>query len=318
MAAFLILSLACATDAAGSDSAVVIERPYITYHLDHPSFLGPVDSAVLTARIKLAELLRDTIDYIPDLYLVSTADRFGDLIGGKFPDWGAAAAIPSKKRVVLKSPGAFNTQRPLPELVAHEYAHLALANRLGLYSPPRWLDEGVSMFTSMEWGWSENLAMSKAAVFRQFVSLTEIDLVNRFNAGRAQVAYAQSFVAVKYLIDQYGINSFNILLDSIAQGAPLDSALMASTGSTMAGFEKEFQDHLMTRYNVMSLFMDTFWFWIVLAFIVVIGGFLSFRRRRAIYRKWEEDERYHSTDFDYGDSRAPEQADEDDDEAWRR
>lgn len=303
---------------AASDNSTAIRRPYVTYYLDSPDYAASVDSALLSARAKLASLLRDTVAYAPDLYLVNDADRFRTLIGGKFPDWGAAAAIPSRGRIVLKSPGAFNVQRPLPELVAHEYSHLALADRLGLYSPPRWLDEGLAMYVSMEWSWSNNLAMSKAAVFRQFVKLSEIELVNRFNAGKAEVAYSQSCVAVKYLIDQYGINSFNVLLDSIAHGAPLDSALMAATGSTMAGFEQEFHEHLLQRYNVMSLFMDTFWFWIILAFVVVIGGFLSFRRRRQVYRRWEEEERFQSTDFDYGDSRKPEQVDEDDDEAWRR
>lgn len=295
-----------------------IERSYVSYFLDNPSFLSEVDSALVTARAKLHMLLRDTIDYKPSLYLVGDLGRFAELVGGKFPDWGAAAAIPSRGRMVIKSPDRLSTFRPLSELVMHEYAHLALADRLGVREAPRWLDEGLAMYVSLEWGWSNNLAMSKAAVFRQFVSLSEIDRVNRFNSSRAELAYAQSCLAVKYFIDQYGINALNMMLDEIVRGKPLDTALMASTGSTLAGFEEEFHEFLTQRYNILSLFMDTFWFWIALAFIVVIGGFLSFRRRRAYYRKWEEEDKLESRDFEYGDAETPEQPDEDDDDAWRR
>jgi len=49
---------------------------------------------------------------------------------------------------------------------------------------------------------------------------------------------------------------------------------------------------------------------------VIIGFFLALRRRRQYYRKWEEEERLASTDFDYGDPDEPERPD--DDEPWRR
>ena len=85
----------------------------------------------------------------------------------------------------------------------------------------------------------------------------------------------------------------------------------------MAEFDREYQEHLNTRYNLAGLFMDTIWLWMILAFVVVIGGILKIRQRRTYYKKWEEEEKLQSTDFDYGDSRKPEVPDEDDDEAWR-
>ena len=62
--------------------------------------------------------------------------------------------------------------------------------------------------------------------------------------------------------------------------------------------------------------MDTIYFWLALALIVIIGGAMNFKKRRRYYEQFEEDEKLHSTDFDYGDSDNPEQID-DEDEAWR-
>lgn len=67
---------------------------------------------------------------------------------------------------------------------------------------------------------------------------------------------------------------------------------------------------------MVSLFMDTMFFWLGLAIVVIIGSWLRVRKKRRLYRKWEQQEQLESTDFDYGDPANPEKI-EDDDEPWR-
>ena len=43
---------------------------------------------------------------------------------------------------------------------------------------------------------------------------------------------------------------------------------------------------------------------------------MRYRKKRSYYKKWEEEEKLHSTDFDYGDPDNPETTD-DDGESWR-
>jgi hypothetical protein len=320
-AAIALLSiLVLAFDTSHADSPVVrgVPTAYAEFYFDDESYLPAAESSLVLARARLINILRDSLNYLPAIYLTSDPIRFNELIGERFPDWGAAAAIPVRQQMVLKSPKLFGTGRPLSELIAHEYSHLVLAHRAGFREPPRWFDEGLAMFISMEWGWSNNLAMSRAAVFRQFIELRDIDRVNRFSADKAQVAYAQSYLAVKYFLSQYGHDGVNRFLDEIAKGRSTDSALMASTGSNYADFEKEYFDFLSKRYNMTSLLMDTSYFWIAPAFLLTLGAFLKFRSRRKYYRKWQEEEKFESRDFDYGDSDTPEQIDDDEDEAWRR
>jgi hypothetical protein len=292
-----------------------VEREHYSYYFDKPAYVAVADSALDRARERLSELLRHELSYKPAVYIPETDAEFRRLTHGMLPDWGVAVAFPQRKLIAIKSPDKFNVSRSLQELLVHEYAHLVTDERTGFHHPPRWFNEGLSMYVSMEWGWSDNLAMSKAAVFGQLIPLADIELVNRFGEGKAHVAYSQSFLAVKYLFDEYGVNSVNVFLDQIAAGKSVNRALVESTGSTHAEFDKEFREFLLKRYNASSLFMDTFFFWIGLALIVVVGTFLRYRKRRQLFKKWEQEEKFHSTDFDYGDPDHPERTD--DDEPWR-
>ena len=306
-----------------------IETQHFIYYLSVPKLKPAVDSALASARQQLQSLLCDTLSYRPEVHIVDNLQEFDSLIGGKFPDWGAAAAVPTRQLIVIKSPMHFNVNRSLSELLAHEYSHLALADRTGFYSAPRWFDEGLAMSVSKEWVWSDNLAMSKAAVFRGLLTLDTIEFVNRFSEGPAHVAYGTSFLAVNYFYKQYGADAVNLMLDSIARGVSVSAALLAATGSNYHDFEAEFRVYLDGRFNASSLLADTMYFWLVLAFILIAGGYLQWRRRRSYYKKWEREERYESKDFDYGDSDKPESPDVDEfdtsdddddenDESWRK
>jgi hypothetical protein len=298
-----------------NEPATAVETGHFIFYFDNPRYINEAQSALDSTRARLIELLRDSLAYKPSVYLIEDPARFEKLVSGRFPDWGAAAALPLRELIAVKSPDRFNLGRPLSELLAHEYAHLALHNRTGRYSPPRWFDEGIAMLVSSEWSWSDNLAMSRAAIFGQILSLEDIEMLNRFSSGKAHVAYAQSYLAVNYLIREYGLEAVNIFLDEIARGSSVDDALMNSTGSDYKGFEREFYVYLVNRFNVVSLFMDTIYLWIFLALVVIVGAILKFRKKKDFYKKWEREEKYHSTDFDYGDLDNPEKTD--DDEPWR-
>ena len=314
---FLLFALVGETTAVPkSNRPEPIEREHFLYDFDNPAFVPIADTILPLARRQLIDLLNDSLDYRATIHIIEDLDYFRTLIRGRFPDWGAAAAYPPRQLIAIKSPDRYNLGKSLAELLAHEYAHLVLAKRTGFYEAPRWFNEGLAMLISTEWSWSDNLAMSKTAVFGSFIGLRDIELVNRFSDGKARVAYAESYLAVKYFYDTYDRRAVNIFLDEIARDASIDDALMASVGSDYNGFEQEFHSYLSKHYNIVTLFTDTMWFWLGLAILLVIGSFMSYRRRRQYYEKWEREEQLHSTDFDYGDPDNPEVPD--DDEPWRQ
>jgi len=299
--------------ASGQDS--LPEGRLFRLYFDQPAYVAKADSVLNGTRSRLQTLIQSDLDFPSDVYLVETQARFDSLIGGRFPDWGAAVAIPVWNRIVIKSPDRFPVNRPLEQLLRHEYSHLALAHRTGFREAPRWFNEGLAMLVSMEWSWENNLTMSQAAVFGSFIPLGEIERMNLFSESRVRLAYAQSYMAVQYLFDQYGVDALNAFLDEIASGSPPDIALMVSVGSNSADFEKELHVYWHEHFNLLTLLTNSMYFWLGLAVILVIGAILAYRRRRAYYRKWDDEEKLASTDFEYGDPEKPEEAD--DDEPWR-
>jgi len=293
-----------------------VETEYFVFYFDNHYYIERADSALNKVRRQMMGLVQDSLNYKPSIYLLENIDEFNRVIRGRIPDWGAAAAFPERRLIAVKSPDKFRVGKSLEELLAHEYSHLLLHHRTGFSDPPRWFDEGLAMLVSFEWDWADNLAMSRAGTFGQFIKLREIEQMNRFGAAKAEIAYAQSYLAVDYFYQEYGANQVNSFLDAIKSGHSLDSAFSESIGATYSEFEEEFKTYLGERYNIASLFMDTMFFWLLLAVIVIVAGYLRYKKRRQYYKKWAEEEKLQSKNFDYGDPKEPEQTDEED-EPWQ-
>lgn len=311
----IILLWVLFTPPTEADEIPLAERPYFSYYGASAQYLPVLDSAVASARKELIGILNDSLDYKPNIYIENSLESFRARIKGNIPDWGAAVAIPYREMIVIKSPANFRLGKSLYELVKHEYAHLALHERFGFADPPRWLDEGIAMYVAFEWSWSASFALSRASAFGGLMTLEEIQDLNMLDWANAEIAYAQSYMAVKYILEDYDITTMNILIDELAGQKPLDSAMMAATGSNLADFEEEYFNFLTGRYNLLTLFIDMSYLWLFLAVVVILGFLLRYRKKKQVYDRWDEEENYQSTDFDYGDPDNPEEI-EDEDKPW--
>jgi hypothetical protein len=266
-----------------------------------------VDSVIQVTSVRLSNLIGPiSVDSL-DVYVVATEDRFRRLAGNAIPDWGAGVAIPFKRRIVIKSPLMLPGQKPLGELVAHEYTHIVLSNAVFRRPVPRWLNEGMAMYASAEWNWGDNLAMSWAVAIGSIIPLNEIEKINRFYDEQAHTAYAESYLAFKYFLDTYGQSGLKILLSNFQSGRRFDYAFVAATGAGQKSFEREFSAYLHRRYNLVSLIFDSNLLWILLAALFVVGIILNRFRRKKKLKEFDEYEKYHSTDFDYGDVEEPDE-----------
>lgn len=245
------------------------------------------------------------------IYIVTTQQQFDSLAGNAVPDWGAGVAIPYLRRIVIKSRFSPPIEKGLGELVAHEYAHIALARRIGHRSVPRWLHEGLAMYTSAEWGWTDNVSVSWSVVFNRTLALSEIERLNRFDQSLAGLGYAESFLAFKYFLDTYGRSGLHIFLDVVAAGQSIDIAMVRATGANLAGFDREFQRYLTGRYNLVTLIFNSNLLWLLLALVIIIGFILTRLRRKSRMKELDNYNRLHSNDFDYGEVEKP-----DEDKPW--
>jgi hypothetical protein len=292
-------------------AATGLSQPNIRIHADIPGDSAYADSVMAVSTSRLESLLGPIAIDSLDVFIVASQEKFDSLVGSALPDWGAGVAIPYRHRIVIKSPLILPGEKSLGELVAHEFSHIALARSAGYRSLPRWLDEGLAMYTSAEWSWDDNVAMGLAVVFGTSMTLNEIELLNRLPGDRAQVAYSESYLAVRYLLDTYGKSGFQLLLDNLRSGRRLDYAFTTATGADYNAFQQEFLTYLQGRYNIITLLFDSNLLWVLLALVIVLAFVLSRLRRRKRFREMEEYDKLHSTDFDYGKVEEP-----DEDKPW--
>jgi hypothetical protein len=278
---------------------------------DIPQEAALVDSIIQESLARLDRLIDSIQVDSLDVYIVKSHKKFDSLAGNTIPDWGVGVAIPHRYRIVIKSPLITPGDKTLGELTAHEFTHIALANAVGFRRLPRWFDEGMAMYISTEWSWSDNLATSWAVVFGGEILLSEIENLSRFEGEMVRVAYSESYLAFKYFLDTYGHSGLNIFLDRIKAGDAIDNAFIVATGANHDSFQAEFKIHLSGRYNLIALIFDSNLLWILMGLVVIIGFIITRLNRKRRIRRLEEYDMLHSTDFDYGEKEKP-----DEDKPW--
>ena len=153
------------------------------------------------------------------------------------PGWAGAAY---DGRIKLPVRGLQADDAQLTRVVRHEYAH-SLITQLSNGRTPVWLNEGLAVWAE-ETEEGERQAWAEEKIAGQELFTLE-QLTNSFvqlPVGRAEVAYAQSYLAVRALVDQYGARKIPPLLSNLAKSRNLNEAFAATYPGDLASFEERF------------------------------------------------------------------------------
>ncbi len=227
---------------------------------------------------------------IPDTSIVLIATRreqFDSAVGGHFPDWGAGCAIPEQNTIIILSPFLYPHQVGLSEVLRHELAHIYLHKLVGWSRLPRWMDEGFAMLIGHQWRFGDDWLVGRAVLTGEDLPLQQIEGLNRFAEGKARLAYGESYLAMKYFIDEYGWQSFVLFVRELRRHNQLDPAFMTAVGLDYAGFQREYNKYLKAKYNWATLLSDTMLFWIVIVLLLMLLYVLKRRRSRKKIEEWE-------------------------------
>ncbi len=293
---------------------IVKPLPGGMFYAQSAEWHSAINERILRARELSDSLLGETNLAEYELYVADDKAQFDSLVGDELPYWGAAVAIPQLQRIVLKAPYLKPANKTPATLAAHEYAHLLVSSLSG-GAAPRWLDEGLAMYFAQEWSYQDFVNVSIAAARGNMLDLRDIENLNSFSESRAKVGYAESYLAVSYLFEYYGVSGMRETLAGLRQGKSIDSALQGAFGLDEKGFEREVFADIEDNHTLLGILMGSNLFWGALALIVIIGFIRARMNRKKRYAEWDERERYESTDFDYGDPDNPEKVD-DEDRPW--
>jgi tetratricopeptide (TPR) repeat protein len=201
-------------------------------------FEGPAEAALADRAVAILEgaywrIGTALYTYPADVITVVlyTREQFRDIT--QSPEW-AGGAFDGRIRMPVQ--GALQNREEFERVLAHEFTH-ALVQSVALRGVPFWLHEGLAVCFE-----GSDLTRKEEQVRRAVRRLPLSRLERSFgglSAADASLAYAESAVAVRALLDQAGAPAVVNLLDALGRGVPFAEAFEANVLIPYSEFQKK-------------------------------------------------------------------------------
>ena len=223
-----------------------------------------------------------------EIRLSPTIEAFREAQPGRtwVPLWAAGVAYPDRNVMVLLSPRAIKGSRMnVVDVFAHEFSHIALGRALTGVKVPVWLNEGLAIYEAREWTFSRISVLTRASLTGRLIPLPVLTLSFPAEEEPAELAYAESFMFISFLINKVGREAFHRLIRDYARYGDLAGALRRGTGMNLADLEERWLVYLKLRVSWIPIVTSVSALWFVAALIFVYG---YVRKKRQANRRLKE------------------------------
>ncbi len=245
--------------------------------------------ARLAQTLLSAAVAQDTFPGLPRpqaavlVSIAANARQFREWAGAGAPEWGAAVAIPSERRIVMQGSRAGSDAGDPPRVLRHELAHLALHEHMGTM-PPRWFDEGYASYAAGEWNRESAFETSVGLIWQTLPSRDTLEAGFSAGASRAEWSYA---LAQRIVVEMAALDPRNGLRNFFADwkaSGSMETGLRQAFGMTGVAFDRHWQAKTRQRYGALGLVTNLS---MVGGLFGVLLGPVFWSRRRRDRRKLE-------------------------------
>jgi hypothetical protein len=202
-----------------------------------------------------------------------------DSLAPGVPDWSGGITFPEGDRIILPTFAPRAGGLPLPVVLRHELAHIALTRYLGS-GVPRWFHEGYAQLASGSWGAKNAWTLRLHILVGRSPSLESLSLDFRGGRVKADQAYMLAYTAVEYLQRLGGSRGFARLLEAWKEAGDLDLALRRTYGLTLGQFERMWRRDVARRFGWLLVVTQTAVYWTALTILLLVMGYWKKRRDR--------------------------------------
>ena len=230
---------------------------------------------------------------IIDIWICNTQQEFQTSVHAPIQDWAVGCAFPLSRQIVIQNPKHIALAKlQLVQVLRHEIAHVLFGQctRKAVREIPLWFVEGIAIYFADEWVPSRHGTLLKHIFLKSILPLQE--LTRRFPSSQtgADLAYAESQDAVRWLVDIKGRNVLFNLIAELHAGSNFDTAFEDVVGWDLATYDTLWRESLQERYQWASLFSNSYILWGGLGGLAILGYLVCWNRRRRYLNKLAQQE----------------------------
>ena len=289
---FLLFFLPAIT-AGAMDLRLENDRFVIHYSAQDAGLAAELDRESIPIRKRVIADIGVDFPEKTEIRLCPTIEAFREAQPGGtwIPLWAAGVAYPAENVIVLRSPRAVKGGRiDVVDVFAHEFSHIALDRALAGVRIPVWLNEGLAIYEAREWTFSRISVLTTAALTDRLIPLPVLAFSFPAEAGPAELAYAEGFMFVSFLINKVGREAFHRLLRDYTRYGDLEGALRRGTGMSLADLEEGWLFYLKLRVSWIPIITSVSTLWFVMALIFIYGYMRKKRQAEQRLREMVEEE----------------------------
>jgi hypothetical protein len=251
LVAACLLLVARTGGAEGGRYAIGTDEYTISYR---PSDAAQAQAADAGAKEALERLKRAFgLKRLPELVRMEICHDRAELArsgGDAVTPWTEGLAFPAERRILLLRVAP----RSMGKLVGHELCHVVLYERLAEAGAeaPRWLHEGLAKYSSDDFTSEDRSALGEAASDGKLLGLADLDDAFAGDPTRVQLAYAESYTLVEFLVELDPDRGVAKLLTRLGETRDVGRALRLAYGLPAEALEQSWLQSVRTNYLTAS------------------------------------------------------------------
>ena len=230
---------------------------------------------------------------IIDIWVCDTQQAFQASVHAPIQDWAVGCAFPLSRRIVIQNPKHIALAKlQLVQVLRHEIAHVLFGQctRKAVKEIPLWFVEGVAIYFADEWVPSRHGTLLKHIFSKSIIPLQELaEGFPRSQTG-ADLAYAESQDALRWLVKIKGRNALFNIISELHAGSNFDTAFEDIVGWDLATYDMRWRESLTERYQWAALFSNSYVMWGGLGGLALLGYLVCWNRRRRHLNKLAQQE----------------------------
>lgn len=241
--------------------------------------------------------LEDTVGWElgsrPSIVLISEEAQFRRMAESPLT---VAYAVPQKDVMVVCYPRVIRKAIGLKNTLKHELCHLLLHEHILEGRLPRWMDEGVCQWVSDGIAdivmTEKRSVLNRAALRGRFIPLGSLQNGFPLQDQALILAYEESKSFVSHVVQEYGWEAIQSVLEQMKGGLDVSTAFDQETGMPLDELERHWQESVRRRvtwFTYLTYYLYEILFGLA-AVLAMIGFVRAMIRKRRLMREYEEED----------------------------